>query len=227
MSNLLDTIQFKGDLAGLVLCEPSQHWLATFPSSPLPAKYHGLQAGVLDILRVRESCYNLAATLSIKIKVTLGYDPFLGVAGLQHSWFPALKACLINVGLFIRVCWLKTFIGGWTTSDRLQLDDRWNCIYGCTDCLDEIRHYLICLVLWQFGRETLKIRESSISIEERLCLVNPSIEKLKLSAFCHCLYHATRKDSVCIVNDAPASASVVQFRALALAQHAKFLVSEH
>ncbi len=98
---------------------------------------------------------------------------------------------------------------------------------GCPGCLDEIRHYLICPVLWQFGRETLNLRELSIDVESRLCLLNPSADKLRLLAFVHCLYHHIRNDSGCIHDGEPASSNVVQYRARALAQDCKFLVSDH
>ena len=36
---------------------------------------------------------------------------------------------------------------------------KWPCIFGCTDRLYEIRHYMICPILWQLGREALSISE--------------------------------------------------------------------
>jgi hypothetical protein len=232
LCNLLDAIYLKGDFNNLILSEPD-HWLALYPDSEVPSKFSSLQAGALHILRANESCNNLENTIQTKIKVTLGYNPFssglssAGAALHAHAWFPALCVTLNSIGLFIRVCWLKTIVGGWCTSDRLQLDRRWPCVFGCPDCSDEIRHYLVCPVLWQFGRETLNLREFDIDVESRLCLRNPSTDKLRLLAFVHCLYHHIRNDCGCIHDGEPACSSVVQYRARALAQDCKFLVADH
>ena len=232
LCNLLDALYLKGDFDSLILSEPD-HWLASYPIAEVPAKYSGLQAGVLNILSASESCHDLETTLCRKIKVTLGFNPFsagsasAGIVIHAHAWFPGLCVTLKSIGLFIRVCWFKTIIGGWCTSDRLHLDRRWPCVLGCPDCLDEIHHYLICPVLWQFGREALNLRESSIAVESRLCLCDPSSDKLRLLAFVHCLYHHIRNDDGCFVNGDPACSSVVQYRARALAQDCKFLVADH
>jgi hypothetical protein len=39
---------------------------------------------------------------------------------------------------------------------------------------DEFIHYAVCPIPWPFGRETLYIEEPSLTIESRLCLVQPS-----------------------------------------------------
>ncbi len=180
---------------------------------------------MLEVLSFNERCTNIEVAVTRKLKVTVGAEAFACIRAFPHAWFPALGCTLAQSGLFLRVCWFKALIGGWTTSDRLQLDLRWKCVFGCIDCDDEIRHYFVCRVLWQFARETLHIREQSGLLEERLCIVSPSIDKLRLLAFCHCLYHAVRNDDVCIVNGTLASPQIVQYRALALARHARFLVN--
>ena len=57
------------------------------------------------------------------------------------------------------------------------------------------------LILWSLARETLSIQEASVSVCERLCFVHPSIDKLKLLAFCHTLYHCTANDNQSILQD--------------------------
>ena len=71
------------------------------------------------------------------------------------------------------------------------------CIFGCLECFDEFRHYLICPILWQLAREALDMRETSGAVGHRLCLSSVNLNKLKLLGFCHLLYHSMRKDSDC------------------------------
>ena len=82
------------------------------------------------------------------------------------------------------------------------------------DCIDEFRHYLICVVLWQLAREALDIRESSCAVGHRLCLSSVNLNKPKLLGFCHVLYHSLRKDSNCFdSNGTVRSGEIVQRRA--------------
>ena len=91
----------------------------------------------------------------------------------------------------------------------------WNCIFGCADSRDEVVHYLSCPMLWDFAREALKIQEDSIFIGSRLCLVEPSMAKLKLIAFVHSLYHALENDPNCMGQDGlPVSSNLMQIAPL-------------
>ena len=75
---------------------------------------------------------------------------------------------------------------------------KWPCIFGCIDCSDEIRHYIQCPILWQLAREALSISELHFSIEHRLCFVDCSLDKLRLLAYSHLLYHALKNDRECV-----------------------------
>ena len=86
----------------------------------------------------------------------------------------------------------RSIAGGWCTCARLHTEYQWPCIFGCPDARDEICHYLICPILWQFPREFMSSAESSLSIDSRLGLVEPSVHKLRAFVFVHCLYHACR-----------------------------------
>ena len=112
------------------------------------------------------------------------------------NWFNVgFKEVLHQLPLFLRMCWFKTISGAWCTSVRLHsIMDR-PCIFGCIDSKDELVHYLICPVLWQFARETLKLPEPSLALNHRLCLCEPTVDKFKLLAFCHSLFHTCVNDS--------------------------------
>ena len=74
----------------------------------------------------------------------------------------------------------------------------WPCVFGCIDCEDEILHYVQCPILWQLAREALSLSEDHFSLGHRLCFIDCSVDKLKLLAYCHSLYHAIKNDKDCI-----------------------------
>ena len=76
-----------------------------------------------------------------------------------------------------------------------------------------------------FAREALKIREDSIFLGSRLCLVEPSISKLKLIAFVHSLYHALKNDPKCMGHDGlPVSSNLMQLAATDVSRSLKFSI---
>ena len=163
-------------------------------------------------------------TLAQKATVSLGLETACSIR-LQTSWFSDLNKLLELSCIFLRVCCLKAIAGAWCTSVRLHTAIQWPCIYGCNAARDELKHYLICPVLWQFARETLRIPEPSLSIESRLALVEPSIGKLRVLAFVHSLYHACRNDPGCVDSVGNIlSADRVQLRASQLCRSVRHLV---
>ena len=60
--------------------------------------------------------------------------------------------------------------------------------------LDEICHCLQCPVLWNLATQKLGPEDSSF-IGERLCLRNPSVQKLRTLALVHFIYRACKFDS--------------------------------
>ena len=117
---------------------------------------------------------------------------------MSVNWFQDLLDCFSHVNTFVRMCWLKTIVGGWTTTCRMHEAVRWPCIFGCIECRDDLLHYMICPFLWQFPREHLKYEEPSISIGSRLCFVSPSVEGLRALAFVHALYHHLKHNPKCV-----------------------------
>ena len=75
---------------------------------------------------------------------------------------------------------------------------KWPSIFGCEDCQDEIRHYLQCAILWQLAREALRICEDHFSWGHRLCFIDCSLDKLRLLAYSHVLYHSLKNDNECV-----------------------------
>ena len=58
--------------------------------------------------------------------------------------------------------------------------------------------YIYIAFLWQLAREALSISEQHFSIEHRLCLVDCSLDKLRLLAYSHLLFHALKNDRECV-----------------------------
>jgi len=168
----------------------------------------------------------MPATLDRKLRVIL--SPMSNcLANVNSAWFGnGFNDIFVQLPLFLRMCWLKTICGAWCTSVRLHSVMDRPCIFGCIDSRDELVHYLICPVLWQFARECLNVQELSIQVDARLCLCNPSVDKFKLLAFCHSLYHSCVNDSGCMnVEGLPNSGQCVQLRAIDLARHCYHLVN--
>ncbi len=72
-------------------------------------------------------------------------------------------------------------------------DIKWPCIFGC-EANDEIAHYIVCPILWHIACSQTS-SEDSIYVSERLCFVQPSLEKLKRLALAHSIYHACKFDT--------------------------------
>ena len=125
-----------------------------------------------------------------------------------------------------RVCWLKAICGAWCTSRRLHTGANLPCVFGC-DAADEFLHYIVCPVLWLFPSEHLGHRQESLAIEARLCLVEPSLAKLRALAFVHSLYHAVMHDSACFGSLGELKpAKTVQSRASDMCRHVKHFCCE-
>ena len=131
----------------------------------------------------------------MKAVTTLGEEISQEIC-LSSSWFGDLWEVLSQVKVFLRMCWLKTIAGGWCTTCRMNEPIIWPCIFGC-DAKDELQHYSICPILWHLAFEKIG-HEQSVFIGHRLCLVEPSVQKLRTLAFVHFVYHSCKFDQDCI-----------------------------
>ena len=151
---------------------------------------------------------------------------------IKASWFPAAFDFLNQTKVFNRMCWLKTLSNAWHTTSRMHEDVIWPCIFGCTDCTDNLMHYLICPVLWQIANEIIG-HESSVHIGSRMCFCLPSETKFKRLAIAHTVYHFCKFDSTVqhLVSNFVASLQlainpwhIIQDTAAGYARTAKFMV---
>ena len=87
------------------------------------------------------------------------------------------------------MCLFKSYIGGWTTSSRMHEPIIRNCLLGFSDRQDNIKHYLQCSPLWQIASGALGVTDP-FSLNERLCIVSPTIGNAQLLALAFALYHS-------------------------------------
>ena len=138
---------------------------------------------------IQEACYrglltceqapSLKHELSRKLVVTLG-DCDVTNTTLPDGWYEDFMTQLRLAKIHVRMCLFKTWIGGWTTSHRMQHEQlRLSCIFGCKDTRDTQQHYLVCPQLWHICGERLKV-SPPVSILSRLCITDPSLDHLLL-----------------------------------------------
>ena len=94
------------------------------------------------------------------------------------------------------MCILETYIGGWTTSSRMHERKVRNCLLGCTDCADNINHYIQCSPLWQIACSALEVSDP-VSFSKRLCLELPPPGNAQLLALVFSLYHSAHNMFKC------------------------------
>ena len=124
------------------------------------------------------------------------------------------------------MCWLKAVGGAWTTTVRMHASFIWPCVFGSIDCKDEILHYLQCPILWQLAREALSLSEDHFSLGQCLCFVDRSVDKLKLLAYCHSLFHAVKNDKNCIDSSGPTKCTqFIQHRSAQLTRALRPLIA--
>ena len=151
-----------------------------------------LQKAILTIFKEVRSLQDDAHLFAAKAAITLGPELSQQLFA-PRNWFSELKLAMTGSKFFLRVCWLKAIGGGWTTTCRMHENIKWPCIFGC-EANDEIAHYFVCPALWHIACTQTSFEES-IYIRERLCFVQPSLEKLKRLALAHLVYHACKFDA--------------------------------
>ena len=151
-----------------------------------------LQKAILTIFKEVRSLQDDAHLFAAKAAITLGPELSQQLFA-PRNWYSELKLAMTGSKFFLRVCWLKAIGGGWTTTCRMHENIIWPCIFGC-EANDEIAHYIVCPALWHIACTQTSFEES-IYIRERLCFVQPSLEKLKRLALAHLVYHACKFDA--------------------------------
>jgi hypothetical protein len=225
---LLHAIRLSGPFGTLkdnCRIDPQRVWLTTYPTTVFPDQFKSFQYAVLHAVSSEFKVDSLAVELHEKVQTTLkSFVPF----SLQPNWFLNVQNLLLIENPFIKICWLRSVVGGWCTSTRFRSVQGRPCIFGCVDSNDELAHYLQCPILWQFARSSLKMNEPSIHFLSRLCISEPTSDKFKLLAFCHALYHTCVNDTECMQRDGmPKSCQTVQRVASELCNYCLHLIKNN
>ena len=101
-----------------------------------------------------------------------------------------LKSCPQSV----KTCFLKTIINSWSTSHRMGESEFLPCIFGCSGCEDNLKHYLWCDPLWTLAASACGLPSCFLSLPpiDRLCLWNKSTYGLKLLRVVYSVYHTVK-----------------------------------
>ena len=168
-----------------------------------------VQACAYEVFSSNEMPADPGQAMTQKLVITLG-DELSSRIRPKPDWYGQLCKLLIKVKQHTAFCVFRTYVGGWTTSYRMHEPVRRDCLFGCREGKDELMHYLVCSPLWQIAAGALGI-EAPIPIGERLCVVNPSVERVHLLALaCH-TYHHTKSRAKELDDFSPARLQRVAF----------------
>ena len=171
--SLLEALEFQGPHSRVLKAISSDSGLSWLDQRGKSVEYlreDKVQSIVLRALAPSQDVSSIGNLVAKKLCVTLGRN-FASKCRLSVRWFHDLMLVLEGAKVFLRMCWLKSIAGAWTTTTRMHEQEVWNCIFGCSEP-DSLLHYLVCPALWCIAIGVLP-GEESISIEERLCLCNP------------------------------------------------------
>ena len=152
---------------------PDRAWLLNDPFAIFPICFYSYQSAAMCALEKEHLVQEMAPALYRRSSATLEHFSESARETLPlifPHWFnERFKEVLNQLRLFLRMFWFMTISGAWCTSVRLHsITDR-PCIFGCIGSKDGLVQYSICLVLWQFAMETLKLPEASLALNHRLC----------------------------------------------------------
>ena len=115
------------------------------------------------------------------------YDLDFGSSILLQRCWGILKKCRTAEAIKVIKCWCNA----WATSARYHEDVLLPCLFGCRNCTDDLRHYLVCphlFALWSF----LVGSVSNVPLI-RWGLINPTSGSLLQVACIFTGYHAVRR----------------------------------
>jgi len=147
------------------------------------------QAWCYNIYSGPECTDNIQLELGSKILKTFESEIAYNLV-FPGEWYKDLTHALRLCKPYVGMCIFKTYIGGWTTSSRMHERIGRKCLLGCSECSDNINHYIQCSPLWQIARASLGVGDP-FSFSKRLCLVSPSPDNAQLLALVFSLYHSS------------------------------------
>ena len=71
----------------------------------------------------------------------------LSATDVESIDFVPILGCARKLPKQVLLTWTKTVVNAWCTSCRMHESVRLSCVFGCFDCVDDVRHYLVCPTL--------------------------------------------------------------------------------
>ena len=93
---------------------------------------------------------------------------------------------------------IKTLVGAWCTSARFKEDTLHNCLFGCLDHKDDMRHYVFCPKLWA----GLAVETNTNFVAPplaRLGLDPPSLAQMLLVHHAFVTYHDLKRSKILLL----------------------------
>ena len=146
------------------------------------------QAWFYNIYARSECTDNIQFEVESKILKTFEEDIAYHLT-IPGDWFRALIPLLTICKPYVAMCLFKTYVGAWTTSSRMHETVVRTCLLGCSECQDNINHYMQCSPLWQIASNALGVSDP-FNMSMRLCLVSPTAGNAQLLAMVYSLYHS-------------------------------------
>ena len=183
VQSLIEAMQLKGPFEIVNMCVGVAK--LTEPNRDSNDKRCKVQSTFLKVMRPSVPPISLQYLVAEKLRITFG-DRFANYTVLGRNWYCPMFEAIAEVRSHVRMCWLKTVVGAWTTTCRMEHGANvWQCIFGC-EAPDSILHYVACPILWSLACSVCG-GEESIVVAERLCLINPSPHQAPEA--CNCSWH--------------------------------------
>lgn len=146
---------------------PQKTAYETFRSQTIPNNFEKLLMRRLPVL----GCFDLASFDRLDLEPTL--------------------VVMRQLDKFVVSCWLKTVCNGWCTSSRLHEERRSTCIFGCSECKDELSHYLVCDVLLSITASHFSSSMGPTPLH-RLNIISPSPQAPIMLCAMYNMYHTLK-----------------------------------
>ena len=92
----------------------------------------------------------------------------------------------------VRMCILKTWCNGWTTSERMHHGDKRTCIWGCVGEQDSLQHYIQCNRLWNPIFICLRLQQTEDILQWRAIMNVCELRLFSAVAVAFVAYHSKR-----------------------------------
>ena len=171
-----------------------------FPSSPVNRVLHDNYDDLLSAARKNAKFQSLVSSL---VHRRVHSVPLSGIVRTRlKALFPALVdrfsddhssrllEAMKKETSHVAMSALKTVCNGWCTSHRMHEETLLDCLFGCLDGSDSLKHYLVCPKLWTLIDDELEVEYGSL--EHRLGLHQVSSHTVRALFLAFHLYHALK-----------------------------------